>query len=208
MTLQLRYHPLSSYSRKVSIGMDLRGDKVTRQTVNALEGELRRPEFRTLNPFGKMPVLETDEGSIYESTSILEWLEARGPRRLIPQGQEWRARHFDRLGDLYLMDPLGKYFWDKSDEVRNNAETRTGQAWGVWTEALSDGRPFICGDEITLADLSAAVAAQIAETEGVSMPDAIRKYQARLEAHPAVKTARDASLPFVEATKPMRVKKP
>lgn len=207
MTLRLRYHPLSSYSRKVLIGMELRGDVFERQTVDALSGELRTPEFLALNPFGKMPVLETDDGPIFESTSILEWLEAHGPRVLIPVGQEWHVRHFDRLGDLYLMNALGKFFWDKSDEARKEAETRAAQAWGVWTRALADGRKFVCGDDITLADLSAAVAAHIAETEGVPMPDAIKQYQARLQAIPAIRNANEAAMPFVEATKPRRVKK-
>jgi glutathione S-transferase len=206
--VRLHYHPLSSYSRKVVIGIGLRGDAVDLHVVDPFKGELKTPEFLAKNPFGKMPVLDTDDvGPIFESTSILEYLEARGPRRLIPVGQELRARHFDRLGDLYLMNPLGKFFWDKSDAVRIEAEQTTAKAWRLWERELSDGRSFLCGSEIMMADISAAVAAEIASHEGVPMPEAVLRYKARLDANPVIAAARDAAAPFVESTKPRRLKK-
>jgi glutathione S-transferase len=205
--VRLHYHPLSSYSRKAAIGIGLRGDPVELRTVDVFAGGLKNAAFQTMNPFGKMPVLETDdEGAIFESTSILEYLEERGPRRLLPLGQERRVRHYDRLGDLYLLTPVGKFFWDKSDGVRTDAETSTARAWGVWARELADGRKFLCGDEITLADLSAAIAAYYASTEGLPLPEPILRYKDRLEAHPVLRASCEAAAPFVEATKPRRVK--
>ncbi len=204
--MRLHYHPLSSYSRKAAIGIALRGDPVELVVINALAGDLKSPAYLGLNPFGKMPVLETDTGSIYESTSILEYLEERGPRRLIPVGHERRARHFDRLGDLYLLNPLGKFFWDKSDEVRAAAVTATERAWAVWERELADGGDFLCGAEITLADLGAAVAADIALSEGLGLPDGIRRYHERLLQHPVLAASAAGAAPFVEATKPRRIK--
>jgi glutathione S-transferase len=206
--MRLHYHPLSSYSRKAAIGIALRGDTIELQQVDPFKGDLKSPAFLAMNPFGKMPVLETDDGgSVFESTSILEYLEGRGPKKLIPPGQEFRARYFDRLGDLYLLDVIGKFFWDKSDAAREKAETVMPKAWAMWERELADGRPFLCGEAITLADLSAAVAAYYAVTEGLELPDAIVRYKARLEAHPAFRASCDAAAPFVEATKPMRLKK-
>jgi len=204
--MRLHYHPLSSYSRKAAIGIALREDPVDLVILNALAGDLKSPAFLALNPFGKMPVLETDTGPVYESTSILEYLEELGPRRLIPVGHERRARHFDRLGDLYLLNPLGKFFWDKSDEVREAAVTTSGRAWAVWELALADGGDFLCGAEITLPDLGAAIAADIAVSEGLTLPDPIRRYHERLLAHPVLAASAVAAVPFVEMTKPRRVK--
>lgn len=205
--MRLHYHPLSSYSRKAAIGVGLRGDPIELVTVDAMGGGLKTPAFLAMSPFGKMPVLEVEGGSaVFESTSILEYLEARGPAKLIPAAHAHRARHFDRLGDLYLLNPVGDFFWRKTDEVREKALTTMGAAWSVWEKELSDGRAFVCGDEITLADLSAAVAAHYAETEGLPLPDAIRRYRDRLEAHPVLAASRQGAEPFVEMTKPMRVK--
>jgi glutathione S-transferase len=202
--MRLHYHPLSSYSRKAAIGIALRGDPVELVTISALAGELESPGYLALNPFGKMPVLETDAGPVYESTSILEYLEERGPRRLIPVGHERRARHFDRLGDLYLLNPIGKFFWNKSDEVRAAAVTATERAWAVWERALGDGGAFVCGAEITLADLGAAVAADYVLSEGLTLPEGIRRYHERLLQHPVLAASAAAAAPFVEATRPRR----
>ncbi len=203
--MKLHYHPLSSFSRKVADGIALRGDPIELQVVDAMGGALRSPAYLALNPFGKMPVLELDGGgSIYESTSILEYLEERGPRVLLPVGQERLARHFDRLGDLYLLEPIGQYFWKKTDAVRAETTDTMGRAWGVWAHALADGRPFVLGDAITLADLSAAVAVDYARTEGIALPDRIAAYADRLFQHPVLSASREAAAPFVEATRPLR----
>ena len=43
---------------------------------------------------------------VIESTSIIELWEERGPRVLLPEGKERIARHYDRLGDHYLIAPV------------------------------------------------------------------------------------------------------
>jgi glutathione S-transferase len=205
--MRLHYHPLSSYSRKVAIGIGLRGDDVDFHTLDVFAGELKTEAFRAKSPFGKMPVLELDDGTtIFESTSILEYLEERGPRRLLLAGHERRARFLDRLGDLYLLTPIGKFFWDKSDATREAAETSTKAAWAIWMRELDDGRKFLCGDAITLPDLGAAVGVYYATTEGLPLPDAILRYRDRLEQNPVVRASADKAAPFVESSKPRRVK--
>ena len=72
------------------------------------------------------------------------------------------------------------------------------------SDALADGRPFLCGDAITLADLGAAVAAHYAETEGLALSPVIRAYQERLHANPVLRASADAARPYVEATRPRR----
>ncbi len=203
--MRLHYHPLSSYSRKVDIGLALRGEPVERVQLNPMAGELGSPDFVALSPFGKMPVLEgTPEGPIFESTSILEFFEERGPRVLLPEGEERRCRHFDRVGDLYLLDAIGAYFWRKDAATRAATERSLGIAWGLWQAELADGRPFLCGERITLADLSAGIAAHYAFTEGLGLPSAIAAYRERFERHPAAAASRDAAEPFIAATLPRR----
>lgn len=205
--MRLHYHPLSTYSRKALLGIRLRDDAVELRELNPFAGDLKRADYVAMSPFGKMPVLETDEGPLFESTSILEYLEERGPRRLLPPGVERLARHHDRLGDLYLLTPIGKYFWDKSEAIRATTEATMAIAWQLWARALADGRPYVCGNEITLGDLGAAIAAHYAVTEGLSLPDDITAYVARLEQHPAFAESRAAAQPFVEATRARREKK-
>lgn len=208
--MRLHYHPLSTYSRKAAIAIGLRGDPIELSVVDALAGDLKKEQHLKLNPFGKMPALELDDGSsIFESTSIIEYLEeVLGPRKLLPVDCARRCRHFDRLADLYLLDPIGKWFWDKKPDVFEKAKTTTGKAWALVEKELADGRRFINGDAITMADIGCAIAAHYATTEDVPLPPAIQAYRARLEENPVLAASRDGATPFLAATMPFRQPKP
>lgn len=202
---RLHYHPLSPYSRKVSTAIALRGDAVELRTIELGTGALARPEFLALSPFGKMPVFESDdEGPIIESTSIIEYLEEKGPRVLLPAGSERIARHFDRLGDLYLIEPMAAWFWERASPAGQAAPERARRAFALF-EARLAGRAFVCGETFSLGDLGAAIAADYLEREGVALPPAIAQWKERCFALPAMRDSLAAALPFVEATKPMRL---
>ena len=201
----LHYHPLSPYSRKVSSAVRLRGDDVELRPIDLGTGALRTPEYLALSPFGKMPVLVTDdEGPLIESTTIIEYLEHKGPRRLLPEGHERVARHFDRLGDLYLIEPVALWFWQRKSEAAASAPETARSAWKLFATRL-EGRRFVCGDALTLGDIGAAIATDYFEREGVEPPPAIRAWKDRCFEIPAMRDEREAALPFVESTKPMRL---
>lgn len=208
--MRLHYHPLSTYSRKAAIAIAFRGDPIELAVVDALSGALKKEPHLKLNPFGKMPVLELDDGSsVFESTSIIEYLEeVVGPRKLLPEISARRARHFDRIADLYLLDPIGKWFWDKKPEVLEKTKSTTAKAWALLEHELADGRPFLCGDAITMADIGPAIAAHYATTEDVPVPPAILAYRERIEAHPAFAASRDGATPFLAATMKFRTPEP
>ncbi|MCC6521374.1 MAG: glutathione S-transferase family protein [Polyangiaceae bacterium] len=202
--LRLHYHPLSPYSRKASTAIALRGDAVELCEIALGSGALQRPEFLALSPFGKMPVLETpDEGPIIESTSIIEYLEAKGPPVLLPPGAARAARHFDRLGDLYLVEPVAAWFWERTSPAGQAAPERARRAWALFEARLS-GRAFVCGDAFGLGDLAGAIATDYFEREGVEPPAAIRAWKDRCFAIPAMRASLEAAVPWVESTRPMR----
>lgn len=103
--MRLHYHPLSPHSRKVVIAIQHRGDPIELTQIQLGSGALKRPEYLAMSPFGKMPTLETPDGPLFESTSIIELLEDRGPRKLLPQAAQREARHWDRISDHYLLPP-------------------------------------------------------------------------------------------------------
>ncbi|MBI4725380.1 MAG: glutathione S-transferase family protein, partial [Rhodomicrobium sp.] len=49
--------------------------------------------FRELSPFGKVPVLRTKDGALFESAIICEYLEETLPQPLHPQSPFERGRH-------------------------------------------------------------------------------------------------------------------
>ncbi|MEQ1501087.1 MAG: glutathione S-transferase family protein [Myxococcota bacterium] len=155
--LRLHYHPTSPYSRKVSVAVAIRGDPVELRIVDVTAGEHRSPAFLALSPFGKLPVLETDHGVVFESTSEIEYLEERGPK-LIPPPVAREVRHWDRVGDLYLLEPQGTMLFQPATDAARTAEATARTALRLLGERLGDGRRFLCGAAFTLADLGPAIA--------------------------------------------------
>ncbi|MBI2894500.1 MAG: glutathione S-transferase family protein [Deltaproteobacteria bacterium] len=198
---RLHYHPLSPYSRKAYVAGLMRGEPFERAVIELGSGALQRPEFLAISPFGKMPVLETAEGPIIESTSIIEHWEDRGPRKLLPAGRELTARHFDRVGDLYLVDPVAALWWEAEGETAKNAPQTARRAWRLFEKQLS-GRPFVAGDAFSLGDLGASIATDYFVRLGVEAPAAIRGWCERCFAVPEMKRALEEALPFVERLHP------
>lgn len=199
MTLRLHYHPMSPYSRKAWAALLHRGDLFEPVSIVLGAGALRRPEFLAVSPFGKMPVLETDDGPIIESTSIIEWVEARGPRVLVPDDAAFEARHYDRLADLYLMAPMSELWWAPKSEAAQAAPGIVGTAFRIFEQRLA-GRDFVAGDRFTLGDLGAAIAADYLVRLGVALPSGLAPWLARCFAVPAMRDTLAAALPTVEAT--------
>ncbi|MBI2388238.1 MAG: glutathione S-transferase family protein [Deltaproteobacteria bacterium] len=199
--LRLHHHPMSPYGRKVWTAMVHRGDSFDSAEIELGVGALQAPEFKAISPFGKMPVLETEDGPIIESTSIIEWLEARGPRVLLPEDRRgaWAARHFDRLADLYLVAPMSTLWWEPKSEAAKETASVAATAWQIFARQL-EVRPFVAGDRFTLGDLAAAIATDYLERLGVPPPPPIAEWKARCFAVPAMAATLDAALRYVEPT--------
>ena len=68
------------HPRRVRIFLAEKGVSIERHEVDAAAGANATPEFMRLNPLGKLPVLELDDGStIAESLAICRYLEALHP---------------------------------------------------------------------------------------------------------------------------------
>ncbi|MCK6530803.1 glutathione S-transferase family protein [Myxococcota bacterium] len=197
--MKLHYHPVSTYSRKVQVALLHRGDPLEWRVIDVAAGELRSPEYRALSPFGKMPVLETEDGPIFESTSIIEWLEERGPRVLLPEGSERVVRHLDRIGDHYLMDPHTELWFRPDSEAARKAVSETvPAAWELLRKRLAEGRRYLAGDAFTLADIGAAIASDSLVGLGLVPPPEVARWVERCFCVPAMKQARADAMPGVE----------
>jgi glutathione S-transferase len=99
MAIVLYGSPISTFARKVAIGLELKA--LTYELVDALTPD-RREELRTLNPRLEVPVLKDGDLVIVNSSDILQYLDGRYPERpLYPVSVDQRvvARAFERLGD-------------------------------------------------------------------------------------------------------------
>ena len=77
------------------------------------DGDLKKPEFIALNPRGKVPVVTDNGFALYESATIVEYLEDRYPNAgpgLFPLDVKQRAlaRRLIREADQYLATAMEK----------------------------------------------------------------------------------------------------
>lgn len=204
--MRLHYHPLSPYSRKVVIAVQHRGDPIELVQITLGSGVLKRPEYLALSPFGKMPAMETPEGPLFESTSIIELLEERGPRKLLPEASQRIARHWDRIADHYLLPPYATLFWEAGTPQAEAARNTVKIAYEVLGKRLAEST-FLAGDTFTLGDIGAAIAVDGLAHEGIPVPSKLKPWLDRCHAIEAVRASREAALPFIESTRSMRAVK-
>jgi glutathione S-transferase len=204
--MRLHFHPLSPYSRKVVIAIRHRGDAIELTQLVLGSGALKRPEYVALSPFGKMPALETPEGPLFESTSIIELLEELGPRKLLPEARQREARHWDRIADHYLLPPYATLFWEAGTPQADAARQTVKTAYEVLGARLASS-PFLAGDTFTLGDIGAAIAVDGLAFEGIPVPSKLKPWLDRCHAIEAVRASREAAIPFIESTRAMRAVK-
>lgn len=131
---------------------------------------LRTPEYRTLHPFGRVPVFEQDGFVLYETQAILRHIDRAYPEpALTPRGLEAAARMDQVLNiiDNYLFADAGavlgfqriiapRFLKQASDEAAcARAGRRVARALGVLSGVLGAER-FTTGADPTLADVALA----------------------------------------------------
>ncbi|HEY8610000.1 MAG TPA: glutathione S-transferase N-terminal domain-containing protein [Roseomonas sp.] len=169
-------------------------------------GHVDTPEYRAMNPNGRVPTLVDGDFVLWESNAIIRYLAlkqieshpASEARLLYPEGAASRAR-VERWLDwtLATLQPAERnLFWGM---VRTRPENRdmaairtsakaTGAAWGVVDAHLAHGHRFVEGENLTLADI--VLGAYARRWFGVEVEDRpeltrLREWHGRLSERPA-----------------------
>lgn len=117
------------------------------------------------SPLGKVPYLKTEQGTLCESTVILEYLEARYPEHPLLPADPFaaaKARELLRFIELHL-ELVARNLYPEAffgGKVSDAAKEKTGQQLQKNVAAfakLAKFAPFIGGADFTLADVGAAV---------------------------------------------------
>jgi glutathione S-transferase len=131
------------------------------ELVSIFEGEGQRPEYLALNPAGAVPALRLDDGRVLaESNAILTYL-ASGTRYLPADAfaaakvQQWMSFEQD-----YVLNIASLRYWTMTGKLarRPAALVEMRRAGGLRALQILDrelaARPFITGDDYTIADMS------------------------------------------------------
>lgn len=141
-------------------------------TVSLLEGEHRKPEHRARNPFATLPVLETDSGRfVIESLPIIDYLEELHPEPSMygpdPEARVF-ARQLERIADIGVLIPIGHIVhatsspvgYPPNPAVADYYRKRLPRSLDYLEELMGDGRPWLAGERVTVADCTLAAALQ------------------------------------------------
>jgi len=158
---RLHVFPLSPNSRKVMILNEHLGLGLPIQMVDLRTGDQKAAAFIALNPNGKVPVLEFDDGStLWESNVILNRLAGIAKSDLWPASEQrydimrwqfWEAAHWTPACTPFI---LRHVFGDESVDLAA-AETEFRRFATVLDDHLA-GRDWLSGDTLTTADMSVA----------------------------------------------------
>jgi len=169
--------------------------------VAVLEGESRKAEFLKVNSLGEVPVLELDDGTrICESIAICRYLESLHPDPSLfgkTAKDQARIEMWNRRMERHLMDVIGdvglhtfEFFKEKIEQVPEYADTQRrlmAKKWAWFDQEMSDGRPFVAGDALSVADLTGAAALKIQDYAQESIPDGLdhaKAWAERIQARP------------------------
>ena len=133
--------------------------------VDLMAGEQFSDAFTARNPNQRIPVLVDGDKNIFESGAILQYLGEKFPSPLFPDDET----RWDILPWVYWqMANLGPAFGNKLSYTRYMddipAEKKEHPLERFNTEAQRllrmlekqlDGRPYICGENLTIADIAA-----------------------------------------------------
>lgn len=167
------------------------------------QGDQDRPQYRALQPFGQVPILEEDGLVLFESGAIVLHIGARS-EMLLPKEAGARARAIQWLvAALNSIEPCVlnvasiDLFYANEEWARlrrPSAVEFVQRRLSALSRALGT-KPFLDGDRFTAGDLMMATVLRILKhTDIVSSDGRLADYVERCTARPAFRRALDAQI--------------
>lgn len=171
------------HPRRVRIFLAEKGISIERREVDAAGGANATQDFLRLNPLGKLPVLELDDGtSIAESLAICRYLEALNPDpplmgrtpREVADIEMWALRMDHELSQMIALSFVhsSDFYRGRIEQIPEVASWARGRALETmnWLNHELSGRRHIAGEDYTIADIVAQSAFVLGKAVGLRIP--------------------------------------
>jgi glutathione S-transferase len=167
------------------------------------QGDQDKPEYRALQPFGQVPILEEDGLVLFESGAIVLHIGARSAK-LLPSDPSARARATQWLvAALNSIEPFVMnvalidlfYANERWAKLRRPGAVEFVQKrLGALSKSLGD-KPYLDGNLFTVGDLMMTTVLRILKhTDSVTSDTRLAGYVERCTSRPAFKRALEAQL--------------
>lgn len=191
----------SANVRKVLAVADHLGLDYEPVELSFASGALRTDDYLAINPNAKVPALEDGGFHLWESTAIMQYLAdiAPGGGALFPaepkkrydvvRWQSWDAAHWSPAIGAVVYERVVKALFGLGEPDDHKIANGLGQLerYAPILDAQLEGRDFVMGEGVTLADFSLASYQGLMEPAGVDLsayPN-ITAWLARMNAIPA-----------------------
>ncbi|MDF1727791.1 MAG: glutathione S-transferase family protein [Sulfitobacter sp.] len=204
--MKLFYTP-GTISIAVAIALEEVGQTYEAVKVDFATAEQTKPDYLAINPKGRVPALETDEGIILTETgALLDYIAALHPETgLVPTAPELAAHmravmyyiastmhvaHAHKMRGARWADAESSH----ADMARKVPQTMRACATFVETECLRG--TYVCGNSLSIADPYLLIPCLWLEKDDVPLDDfpAIRAFIEAMENRASVKAVRAAGL--------------
>ena len=170
--MKLHMHPASITSRPVRLFMAEKGIEAEEVLVDLMTGAHHQEPFVSFNPSRLVPVLEDGDLKLTESSAILKYLADKfdlpeypkdlKARARVNEMMDWVNTNFYRDGGYNLCYPQLFPHHQRPTAEGQDVTVRWGSDKSkFWLQVLNDywlgdGRTWLTGDQITIADYFAA----------------------------------------------------
>ena len=182
--MKLYYNPLSPNVRRVRLTAAVLGLELEEKLLDFSKGEHKNPEYLALNANGAVPTLVDGDFVLTESRSIMQYLASKKPESgLLPRDeaaradvtrwQFWDAAHFSpQLGTLAFEKMIkGMMGLGEPDSAKVNDALVNFRRFGAVLNKRLEGKQYVVGNSVTLADLTLASSLMYAKQTEVPLAE-------------------------------------
>jgi len=201
MTIEIYAFPPSPRGFKVMAVANHLGLDWTLHMIDLRKGEQRAPQYAALNPNMRMPTLKDGDYVLWESDAIIQYLAAKRPesglwpideraRLDVTRWQFWNLAHWDSTCAIFVFEYVAKPLVLGIKEPDMAAIAKGTEMFHRNAKVLDghlEGRTYITGENLTLADFSVGCAMNLAEMAHFPLEPygEIKRWYANLGALPA-----------------------
>ncbi len=172
--MKLYVHPLSPPALGVLFTAEAMGLDYEKSVMNLASGEQRSPEYLAINPKGKVPVMNDGGFILSESAAIMRYLAKRENSPLYPDDAKAQARVEEWMDFIahHIRTPYGRVQFNRMvapmigqppDEKSIEQALMFLSQNLPFIETQLSQTPFLCGDEMSLADIALIAALDSSE---------------------------------------------
>jgi len=197
------YFAKGSCSLASHVALEEAGATYMLERVDLGSGDQRKPDYLKLNPKGRVPALLTDKGVLTENPAILAYVAQAFPQAgLAANGDSYAFAQMQAFNSFLATSVHVAFAHDKRPQryadgeaaaqaMRAKAPAALAEYFGLIQERFADGRPFVMGDQYTVADPYLFVFERWLKGDLGRLADypAVAAHHARIAERPAVRAA-------------------